>query len=201
MFFLQITFCRHQQRCLKNSKHRQRHTWGNALAAGGFIAAFLHALGFYGSCQIWTSWRTQSRVHTHSVHTYVRPLHPYTRLKEQNSASAAQRCCVCHDEYISGSLSGNGAVVATRSRALPYHFLLDEHGVWAELVEDLNITDERKSERWIEEEGGRVIVGKGEWKVTKQIRDMRGERRGSSPCVWSVLVKFKRSWSSWRTAC
>lgn len=81
--------------------------------------------------------------------------------------------------------------VPTRYAALPYHFQLDEHGVRAGLVENLNTmraTEKgRERKRGVHEKSGR----EGEWVVKKNTRKKQGDREarnGSAICI--CLISF-----------
>lgn len=91
-----------------------------------------------------------TRTHTHSAHTYVhlhKPSRP-TSLAELDSLLVQPRVpffFACPDEYIIGSFLANNISVPTRYAAPPYHFQLDEHGVTAGLVENLNTMHEMEN--------------------------------------------------------
>lgn len=128
---------------------------------------------------LWKVSQLESVTHTHtqtqSTHTYVHPHTPSHKLTEQIRLSLSlslplpsqySHCLRC-DEYI---ISVNNMAVPTRYAALPYHFQLDEHGVRAGLVENMNTmreTEKGKRERErgrMHEESGREC----EWVVKKK---------------------------------
>lgn len=91
-----------------------------------------------------------TRTHTHSAHTYVhlhKPSRP-TSLAELDSLLVQPRVPFFLRALMNISsvyFVANNISVPTRYAAPPYHFQLDEHGVTAGLVENLNTMHEMEN--------------------------------------------------------
>lgn len=97
--------------------------------------------------------------------------------------------CERPDEYIISPFLANNISVPTRYVAPPYHFQLDERGVRAGLVENLNTMHEMgNGEREISRSKGEWVAKKINKCERREVRQMGRKGMGSAICI--CLISF-----------